>query len=413
MFQPGLGGTSPVTSKFPLESIFVGPEKLKLCGNRQLIGGNEPSRLRVARSEPDQYPTGTSKSEYSLLKPVLLLYLGQPAYAWLLRSRVALSFFGVFLVSVNLLGCAGWRFAETRVLGENDQYAVVIAGNRETYASLARRYLGDASLAWRIEDANENLPLEPGMKVLIRKTDPNRIGVFPDGYQLVPILSYHQFGENRGRISVTREQFTQQLELLRNEGYRPVHLRDVASFLRGEKALPNKAIVLTIDDGYQSAYEIAFPELKRFGFPATVFIYSDYINNGGLTWSQMKEMEASGLISFQAHSKTHDDLTVRSSQESFHDYMARLGSEVAEPHRKLEKRMSGKVIGFAYPFGAANRPVVDEIRQNGYEIGLTVRRGSNPFFVFPYGLRRTMVYQKDGIDEFRQALKTFETQILQ
>jgi hypothetical protein len=44
---------------------------------------------------------------------------------------------------------------------------------------------------------------------------------------------------------------------------------------------------------------------------------------------------------------------------------------------------------------------------------LTVRRGSNPFFAFPFGLRRTMVYQTDGIEEFRQALKTFETQTLQ
>lgn len=328
-------------------------------------------------------------------------------WRWRWRVGLATSFIGAVLA-----GCAGPRFSDTLVLGESSDHVVVVAGEGESYAHLAQRYLGDAHEAWRIEDANDNVPIRPGMQVVIRKFDANRVGVFPDGYQVVPILSYHRFGENKGRLSVSRRQFTEQLEVLRDEGYRPVSLADVAAFLRAERALPRKAIVLTIDDGYQSVYKVAFPVLKKFGFPATVFIYTDYIANGGLTWSQMKEMEDSGLISFQAHSKTHDNLTVRPSTESVDEYKARLVEEVKEPNRKLQGRMSDPVIGYAYPFGAVNRPLVDELRDQGYELAATVQRGSNPFFAFPYALRRIMIYKADDLSEFKQALKTFEVQTL-
>ena len=74
--------------------------------------------------------------------------------------------------------------------------------------------------------------------------------------------------------------------------------------------------------------------------------------------------------------------------------------------------MDSKVFSFAYPFGAANRMVVDELRKEGYELGATVRRGANPFFINPYLLRRTMIYGAGGMAEFEQALQTFEPKTL-
>lgn len=326
--------------------------------------------------------------------------------------RLRLHFIGILTLCTALVGCAGSRIAGTRILGEDSNFVVVTAGAGETYPKLAKRFLGGASQAWRIEDANDGVTLRAGMNVVVPKNDFNRIGVYPDGYQVVPILSYHRFGEGRGKLSVSRKQFTEQLQVLRRGGYRPVSLRDAAAFLRAEKALPKKAVVLTIDDGYQSVYEIAFPVLREFGYPATVFIYTDYIGNGGLTWQQMKEMEASGLISFQAHSKTHENLTVKSSAETFSDYKARLAKEVLVPGQVLGRRMSEPVFGYAYPFGAVNRVVVDELQEKGYEIAATVRRGANPFYTFPYGLHRTMIYQAGDIQEFERALTTFEARDL-
>ena len=318
----------------------------------------------------------------------------------------------IFTLGGLLAGCGAPAIKNTRVLGQSDDFLVLVAGRGESYANLAKRFLGDEAQSWRIEDANRNTELRAGTEVVIPRSDSNRVGVYGNGYQVVPILSYHRFGEGKGRLSVSRAQFEQQMEFLKRHGYRPISLRDLASFLRAEKAIPRKAVALTIDDGYQSVYKIAYPVLAKYQFPATVFIYTDYIGKGGLTWRQMREMESSGLVSFQAHSKTHDDLTVRSSSESLEIYKARLVDEVRLPNRVLEKRMSNDVFGYAYPFGAVNRLVVDELKRHGYEIAATVRRGSDPFFAYPYGLRRTMIYKADGMAEFEQALQTFEARRL-
>ena len=60
-----------------------------------------------------------------------------------------------------------------------------------------------------------------------------------------------------------------------------------------------------------------------------------------------------------------------------------------------------------------NQPVVEQLKRTGYESGVTVDRGGNAFFTYPYALRRTMIYETDGIEEFKQALRTFESADLQ
>ena len=307
-----------------------------------------------------------------------------------------------------LAGCGVAPLKNSVLLGENEHFAVVVAGEGESYEQLAEAYYRDPTLAWRIEDANGGKAIRPGDEVVIPKRETNRTGVSFNGYQTIPILSYHRFGNNRGRLSVSRAQFEEQMSYLKRNGYQVVALRDAAAFFRGERSLPRKSVVLTIDDGYQSAYRIAYPVLAKYGFPATVFIYSDYIGRGGLTWAQMREMEQSGLFTFQPHSHTHANLTLRKPEETLDDYRKRLGGEVEKPGRALQRRLANPVIGYAYPFGAVNRHVVDELKRNGYELGATVRRGSNPFFAFPFGLRRTMIYQADDMDDFAAALNHFE-----
>ena len=307
-----------------------------------------------------------------------------------------------------LTGCTTTPLGHSRLVGENEQFAVVLAGEHETYQRLAKRFYRDPAQDWRILDANEGRPLQAGMVVAVPKVEDNRVGVWHDGYQTVPILSYHRFGEGRGRLSVSGEQFEAQMRYLRDHGYRVISLEEAAAFFRGERSVPRKSVVLTIDDGYRSVYHIAYPILARYGYPATVFIYSDYISGGGLNWKQMREMEQSGLISFQAHSKTHANLTQRLPDESMADYAERLSAEVRGPSEKLGGRMRQPVFGYAYPFGAVNRPVVDALKRHGYELGATVRRGGNPFFAFPYGLRRTMIYESDTLADFASALATYE-----
>jgi peptidoglycan/xylan/chitin deacetylase (PgdA/CDA1 family) len=332
----------------------------------------------------------------------------------LLISRLASFRPWVLLAMLAMLAaCSAPAVRTTQVLGQNDRYVVLVAGEGETPARLAKQFLGDAQQAWRIEDANGGDGIKLGQYVVVPLGLDNPVGVFPNGYQTVPVLSYHRFGAGKGKLSVAKRQFEEQMEYLRRNGYRVIPLKTVLAFLRGEAAIPQRSVVLTIDDGYQSVYQIAYPVLKQYGYPATIFIYSDYIGNGGLTWRQMEEMEGSGLISFQAHSKTHDNLTVRLATESIEQYKKRLAGEVRIPAEVLRKRMTDSMLSYAYPFGAVNQPVVEELKRTGYQSGVTVDRGGNAFFTYPYALRRSMIYETDGIDEFKQALRTFESADLQ
>ncbi|MCH9670558.1 MAG: polysaccharide deacetylase family protein, partial [Gammaproteobacteria bacterium] len=212
----------------------------------------------------------------------------------------------------------------TEIIGEDKNFVVVRAGATESYEALATRYYADPAKAWLLREENGSQRLTPGQFVVVPRSEQNAIGVRHDSYQVVPILSYHHFGARRGRLSVTAEQFTEQLDYLRRNGYTVARLSDFHAFLEGRRRLPRKSVVITIDDGYRSVYDVAFPILREYNVPATVFIYSDFIGKGGLTKKQMAQMEASGLVDMQAHSKTHANLTETVVGESPADYRARV-----------------------------------------------------------------------------------------
>ena len=297
----------------------------------------------------------------------------------------------------------------TAVLAENASARVVAVGDGESWRSLAQRFLGDPELAWLLKEENENVTLAPDAIVVIPRAATNPIGVHPANYQIVPALSYHHFANRGGRLSVSAKQLRAQLRFLQVNGYTAVTLADYEAFLLAKRRLPRKSVLITIDDGYRSAYDVAFPLLKEFSMPATVFIYSDFIGRGGLTHSQIKEMEASGLVEVHAHSKSHANLTESSPSESPEDYLARIEKEVAEPKRRLEAVRGKPTTTMAYPYGATNAPVVDVLRKHGVKLAFTVRRGGNPFFGHPLVLRRSMVYRTTSLEDFAALLRVSES----
>lgn len=298
------------------------------------------------------------------------------------------------------------------VLGKSKHYAVALVGKGESLDALAKRFLGDAKKAWVIADANGSAVLRSGQTLIIPLSQENSVGVHSDGYQTVPVLSYHRLVDDGGKLSVSPRQFEEQMAFLKQEGYHVIRVDQLVGFLRGKEAVPRRSVVLTIDDGHPSAYDVAFPVLRKYGFPATLFVYTDFVQAGGLTWAQMREMHDSGLISIQPHSKTHDDLTIRMAHESPDQYRARISEEVNGPAKLLEARLGSRKLSYAYPFGDTNEVVVDEVKRAGYETGVTVRRGGSPFFAYPYTLRRTLIYGHYDIAKFEQALKVFKARDL-
>jgi peptidoglycan/xylan/chitin deacetylase (PgdA/CDA1 family) len=314
--------------------------------------------------------------------------------------------------TVTLLGCAGIGFPrvghDTILLGRNDYYAVVLAGENDSFASLADRFFGDISKAWVIADANDIDRVTAGQEIVIPLSHTNVVGVYKNGYQTVPILSYHRFDNKGGKLSISPVRFETQMAYLKSNDYRVIPLSRLITFLQGIEPIPRRAVVITIDDGYRSAYDVAFPILRNYGFPATVFIYTDFIGKGGLTWQQLKEMKNSGLIDIQAHSKTHSNLTIQFERESDEDYRLRLSNEIKGPKEELEHGLDISVFGYAYPYGGVNTAVIKQLKQQGFKIGLTVEAGSNAFFTYPYALNRTMIYGHYDIQDFARVLKVFE-----
>ncbi len=316
----------------------------------------------------------------------------------------------LLLILASLTGCGALAPLHAPDRGEalagNDNYRIVRIGRGEDFAVLAARFLGDAGLAWRIEEANPGIDPIPGAIVAIPLRETGRSGIRPGRAQSIPVLCYHRFGTRDDGMMISAQRFAEQMDWLRDHGYHVVPLRDLLDFLEGRKRLPRKSVVLTIDDGHQSIYRVAWPILRRHGYPATVFIYSDYLGRGGLTWKQIREMSADGLIEVQAHSKTHANLNKRLPGETRHAWLKRLEREVRAPARKLRAGSDAPVVAYAYPYGEANPEVVRLLKKYHYRLGFTVFPGANPAYAYPYLLHRSMIFGERGIDAFRKTLLT-------
>lgn len=293
----------------------------------------------------------------------------------------------------------------TAELRRDLDYAVLRADIGDSHASLAARYFGDPGQAWRIAALNPEI--QPGQLVAVPLKPANPLGIDSSGYQTIPILCYHRFGNTRSKLVVSGADFEAQMAYLAHNGYRVVRLQELVGFLQGRSPLPRKSVVLSIDDGYRSSYQIAFPILKKYGFPATVFLYTDFVGAGdALNWAQMQEMSASGLISIQPHSKTHGLLAPRPPQETEAQYRERLRREIEVPVSLLRAQLPEPITSFALPYGATSETVSALIAAQGIPLALTVTPGGNAFFAYPYMLRRDMVFGDEGLNAFAAMLRT-------
>lgn len=299
--------------------------------------------------------------------------------------------------------------ARVGVVARSGKYLVVRTRKGDTARSLAQRYLGDADRYWVIEDFNDTSRFSAGTEAVIPLASPNPVGVHPDGYQTVPILCYHRFGSKAAKMVVTPEAFAEQMGYLAEHGYRVVPLTDLVAFLEGRQPLPRRAVVITMDDGYRSNYQYAFPELERHGFPATIFVYTDFLGGGAaLRTNEMREMLASGLVDIQPHSKAHSNLALRAPDEDQGAYGQRVEQEIDSSSRHLERLLGVPIHTFAYPYGDTNDLVIHRLEDSGFRLGATVQSGGNPAFAYPYMLRRTMVYGEDDLETFRGKLEVFQ-----
>ena len=285
------------------------------------------------------------------------------------------------------------------------EYIVLKSTETDTYETLARHYLGDEKLSYIISEYNKNVALTAGKTVVIPLQPDNPGGIYPDGYQAVPVLCYHRFSTKKSsdKTTVSAETFDQQMAYLKKNGYTVLTLKQFYKFIDFNRRPPRKSVLLTVDDGWKSVQTIAFPILKKYGFPAVIFVNIDNIkekqNSNTLTWEELRELKKTGLIEIESHTVTHEDLTRATEPQ--------LKKELEESKRIISSKLGFTPTALAYPYGLFNSKAVDLMRQTGYKAGFTVIRGGNASFFNHYALNRSMIYHSEKIDDFVKSLQTF------
>jgi peptidoglycan/xylan/chitin deacetylase (PgdA/CDA1 family) len=296
---------------------------------------------------------------------------------------------------------------------ESEDWIVAIARAGDTSQRLAQRFLGDSALAWRIEDYNERATFTAGEAVVIPKRSWNASGVEPSGYQLVPVLVYHDIAPlAKGRMVIAAKTFEEQMQYLKAQGYRVVSMRDFYDFISLNRQLPRKAVLLSFDDGYKSFMTHAYPILKELGFTATLFVYTDYVGAGrnALTWEDLNRLVREGFH-VEGHSKTHSDLRRRQG-ESEAEQVRRVRTEMDVPQKLFQQRFGQSARFLAYPYGAQDDTVIQNVREFGYVAAFTVFREGNSAFVHPFRIRRSQIYSEMTLDDFAKNLNTFSHETL-
>lgn len=204
-------------------------------------------------------------------------------------------------------------------------------------------------------------------------------GPVDDGVR-VAVLGYHDFSETEPEteMRIRTSSFRRQLETIRQLGLNVISMDDFAQWKRGEHSIPDKSVLITIDDGWKSVHDEAFPVLREFGYPFTIFLYKNYVDGGGraLTSAMIREMQEHGAT-IGSHSVSHPfPATVKGRRKEGPDAFDKfLRVEMGESKRFLESRFGQRVTTYAYPGGYLTREMFPLAGEFGYEHLFTVLPG--------------------------------------
>lgn len=209
----------------------------------------------------------------------------------------------------------------------------------------------------------------------------------------VVVLMYHDFGYSGNPAIINAEVFDDQMRALSENDFNVISIEQYVDYMEGKIDLPEKSVLITFDDGYSDFYEIAYPILQQYHFPATNFVIvkaSDQPNPDHLphmTWDQMREMKANGM-SFYSHTyDSHKMLDVENNKkpmlanhkegESSEQYRERVREDLQTAHELLVKELGEQANILAFPYGAFSDELLEVMKEIGIEHAFTIRPGLN------------------------------------
>ena len=211
----------------------------------------------------------------------------------------------------------------------------------------------------------------------------------------VPVLNYHKVDTLNHALSVSPEEFEEQMEYLYKNDYTTITPDKLMAYLKYGKPLPDKPIVITFDDGYLDNYTNAYPIMRKYGFTATIFIVTNLVGHDSrfMNWDQVREMQQNGIV-FGSHTVNHISLTSL-TKEQIIDELNQSRDEIARQLGKPPKY-------FAYPTGTYNAAIEDMVRSVGYKAAFTIQYGQVGADSDLYALERIPIFK--GQKTFRSFL---------
>jgi len=181
------------------------------------------------------------------------------------------------------------------------------------------------------------------------------------------ILEYHHVGNDTPpSTSVSPEDFDKHLNYLEDNNFQVWPLTKVIAHLKNNLEIPDKCVVITMDDGYKSVYTEAWPRLKKRGWPLTIFVSPKFIAKNRwpyMTWDELRTLHQEG-VTIANHSQKHHHLIRRKTGESLQQWQQRVESDIRVAQHNIKKEIGSVPDLFAYPFGEYNnrlRAIVKEL----------------------------------------------------
>lgn len=208
------------------------------------------------------------------------------------------------------------------------------------------------------------------------------------------VLMYHSVNSNECRVGdyvITPWALRRDLEYLKEQGYQTIVMSELIDYVHNGTPLPEKPVMLTFDDGYYNNYKNAFPLLQEYGAKAVISIigtetdkYSKLEENNQnyshLTWDQIKEMQASGLVEFQNHGYDMHKSgkggrlgSTRKSGESEEEYQVTLAADILRLQQRYTEMTGWTPNTYTYPFGRISKESYPVVTRLGFAASLDVQ----------------------------------------
>ncbi|MBU1171074.1 MAG: polysaccharide deacetylase family protein [Proteobacteria bacterium] len=287
-------------------------------------------------------------------------------------------------------------------------YVVVETIKTDTLETLAGKYLNDTGKAWVISEFNKIKDIKPGQKIIVPLQPFNIGGIGPEGYQLVPVLNYEKLKPTQeNQVPEPVASFEQQMDYLKKNNFQVISFTWFMEFLNYTCQIPEKSLVITLDDNTRAVMDIALPVLEKYGYPATLFL--DPANVGtenGLSVEDLYALKEKGMA-IQCRAGWAIDADVESKKITLNQYFEALKKEIPRSKAYIEEISGSPCLYYALPPSGGNNLLNQFLWKSGFKASLTMDGEANPFFADHFNIERVTISPYDSAGNLATKLSVF------